>query len=484
MTSKPAKILVVDDDRVQLTEFQALLEANGYVVAALQDGDEVLPALDKERPDLLLLDILMPKIDGLNVLKLVKRHGQWRDIPVLMISCLSPEEATVEALELGASDFIAKPFRPQELVARIEAQLRAGRALREARLEARQRAGEAAIQAEMLDILHEVTAAFAPVEIYRVLARRVANALSLARCSVVLAKHGDPFGRVVVAAEEPSVRDLEVRLDRYPEIVRALETNRAVLVHDVHSDPLYAEIRKEWDRTGTAVSTRSVIAIPFSVRGVQSGVFFLRTIENEAALTGEDVVFAERVVHTAVSVVEKAYALEAARSAKERYEILASTDPLTGCLNRRALSDRLEDELERAQRYALALSVLMVDIDDFKQVNDAHGHRAGDEVLRDFGDLLRREVRGVDVVARYGGDEFVVILPETSLPGAVSSAERIRKRIAEHVFTAGEATQPITVSIGLATAAVGEAAAPHDLLARADSALFSAKETGRNSVRS
>jgi two-component system, cell cycle response regulator len=484
MTESRGTILVADDDRTLLKTISVILEEKGYEVVPVSDPRKITGLLAEVVPDLLILDIMMPKIDGLELLKRIRADQKWYDLPVLMISSMAPEEATVRSLGLGASDFVAKPFRVRELVARVEAQLRSGRALRDARAEAKQRATEATVRAEMVDLLHEVTDAFAPDEIYHVLTRRVAHVLNISRCSMVLAKPGDEHGRVVVAAENPMVRNLQVRLDRYPEIGRALETDRPVLVADVESDPLYDEVRRDWKSRGVKVATRSVIAVPFGLREQQSGVFFLRTVGVEPTLTMQDLEFAEQAVQTAVGAVEKAYALQTAQSDKARFQVLATIDPLTGCLNRRALKDRLEAEMDRARRYGLALSVLMIDLDRFKDVNDTHGHLTGDSVLSQLGDLLRREVRSVDVVARYGGEEFLALLPETGPEGALVFAERLREHVAAYDFGEDGRHLFVTISVGVGSMQAGTDVDASELIARSDAALYRAKHEGRNLVRS
>ncbi len=480
-TTAPAKILVADDDQALLTTLTTILRGKGYTVVPVPGGVGLIDSIVKERPDLLMLDIMMPKVDGLQLLQQVKGDARWRDLPVLMISSMAPEDGTVRSLGLGASDFIGKPFRVKELTARIEAHLRAAAALRGARKEAQSRATEAATQAEMVDILHEVTDALAPEEIYQILTKRVAKVLNITRCSMVLAKRGDDVGTVVMAADNPMLRNFELRLDRYPEIRQALESDKPVLVHDVHQDPLYKEVRKFWEQEGIAVATRSVIAIPFGLREEQSGVFFLRTLGNETPLTSEDLHFANRVVQTAVNAIERAYALEAAESDKIRYQWLATVDPLTGCHNRRSLMDKLTHELDRSKRYGLALSVLMIDLDRFKNINDTYGHLVGDRVLQQLGDILRRQVRSVDLVARYGGEEFVVVLPETDKTGAAVFAERIRIAVEGHDFADGDERLGATVSIGVAGSPdVAETA--QLLMGGADQALYRAKHAGRNRV--
>src|SRR4029077_14017039 len=182
--------------------------------------------------------------------------------------------------------------------------------------------------------------------------------------------------------------------------------------------------------------------------------------------------------------IEKAYDFETAVSDKKRLEKLAATDALTGCLNRRALSEELEAELDRARRYNLALTILLADIDRFKLVNDTRGHIAGDSVLRQVGEILRREARSVDLVARYGGEEFVVVMPETALQGALIFAERLRRRIMHHDFAhPGENPVNITVSIGLASFPDERVTSADSFVALADQALYRAKNEGRNLVR-
>jgi two-component system cell cycle response regulator len=475
--------VVADDDQSLLSTLTWILKDKGYAVIPVPGGVELMRRLDDEDPDLLMLDIMMPKVDGLQLLKEVKSDERWRYLPVLMISSMPPEDATVRSLGLGASDFIAKPFRIKELLARVEAHVRTGRTLREARDEAERRKEEADARAEMVDILHEVTDALAPDEIYHILARRVAKVLGISKCSMVLAKADDETAVVVVAAENPMLRNLEIRLAEYPEIRKALATDSSVLVSDVREDPLYEEIRQEWTRKGIVVPTRSVIAVPFSLGGRESGVFFLRTMEEEPPLTEESMEFAQKVIRTAVNAIEKAYALQTAQSDKDYYHWLATRDPLTGCLNRRALMDKLESEIDRARRYGLAISILMIDLDRFKQINDRHGHLVGDSVLRQVGDILRREVRSVDSVARYGGEEFVIVLPETGVQGALTFAERIRVRVGGHDFA--EAGDPVlaTVSIGVACVSGKESSDSESLIALADKALYRAKNGGRNQVR-
>jgi diguanylate cyclase (GGDEF)-like protein len=159
---------------------------------------------------------------------------------------------------------------------------------------------------------------------------------------------------------------------------------------------------------------------------------------------------------------------------------LSRTDPLTGLGNRRQIEDRIHELASISRRHDETLAALMFDIDHFKRVNDAHGHAAGDAVLREFGARLRRELRDEDVPGRWGGEEFVVLLPATNLAGAAAAGERVRANVATVPFALGNGTTAtVTVSCGCA---IDDGRDPWDLVRRADLALYAAKEGGRDRV--
>ena len=485
-----SRVLVVDDDAGLRLALETTLGSAGYDVRAVGDAVAMRAALTEWNPDLLLLDIVLPDADGVRLLQELKAHEVWHDVPVLMISARTPDEMTELALGLGAADVIKKPFRPRELLARVHAQLRLHAVMRAtlaALTAAQDELGRVREEAEngrrLVDILHDVTGDLSSDEIYHLLARRVARALSLSRCSVILASPGDRVGVVATAFDNPALRNYQINLDAYPEIRAALEHGHPVLVEDLHTSPLYEDLRKEWAANGVQIPIRSVIALPFTLGKVQAGVFFLRRMVDEPPLTNEDVEFADSVVKAAVAAIHRAQLIETTKADNARLEVLAHTDPLTLVLNRRALTVRLASELERARRYDSVITLLMVDLDNFKQVNDNHGHLVGDDVLRDVAMLLQHAVRTMDVVARYGGEEFVVVLPETSLAGATIFAERIRENVETATFSGLRGVPlKLTASIGVSSYPSTTVQTVDDLFARADEALYRAKADGRNRV--
>jgi two-component system cell cycle response regulator len=225
------------------------------------------------------------------------------------------------------------------------------------------------------------------------------------------------------------------------------------------------------------------MALPFPIDADVMGVFLLRRTAQEPRFEAADVEFASTVVRSGVAAIQRASAIENARADNSRLEVLAHTDPLTQLVNRRALTIRLVTEMERVRRYNAPLSMLLVDLDHFKLVNDTYGHMAGDDVLASVATLLQRAVRSVDIVARYGGEEFIIVLPETGRQGAMAFADRIRERIATHGFAIGEnQTIRVTTSIGVATYPSPSLDSVEDLFRAADLALYRAKGNGRNLV--
>lgn len=487
-----SRILVADDDESVLESVTWLLQENGYDVVPANGGASCIEQLEKRAPDLILLDILMPDADGCQLLERIKGDERWRDLPVLMLSAQPPEEASVRSLGLGAADFIRKPYRPKELLARVQAQLRMGALLRSTRaalLRTEEQLARAQHDADsrrkLVDILHEVTGDLSVSELFHLLVRRAARALGVSHCSIVLARPGESQANVVAAFENPGLQQLTIQLDRYPELKAAFDSGQPVLVEDLDTHPLYEGVRNVWGIEGIEVSIRSVIALPFSIDRGQYGVFLVRRTREQDRFGPADLEFAQAVITAAVAVIQRAQMVESTMADNARLEQLAQTDPLTQLLNRRALTERITAEMERALRYDSSMALLMIDLDHFKRINDTYGHLVGDDVLRDVGQLLGDTIRSSDIVARYGGEEFLVLLPETDDAGAETFAERLRGAIEQRLFASDSLAEPLrlTASVGVAVYPAARIESVEDLFTRADAALYRAKADGRNRVR-
>ena len=473
--SNPRLLLATDDTALART-LSWVLKENGYDIVTALGRPQLLERLDQDVYDLFVVDLANPDAGTMDRLARVREDLRHKDVPTFVITDAGFDASQLEKFELGASDAIQRPYQVRELLARIKAHLRVGRELNRARSEARSRS-------ELVTIMKEITSSLNSTEIFQILVRRVASGLRIARCSVVIAEPGGREGTVVAAFENPNLSDLRVDLARYPEIIRALTTGKTVMVADVDADPLYQDVILTWGDQPNGRRTKSVIAVPFTLSGRRTGVFFLRTTADDPPLNSLDLGFAEQVIETAVTALEKAHDLEHGSGSGNQLRELADTDPLTGCANRRVLDTRLREELDRARRYNQVVTVVLLDVDDFKRVNDTYGHQVGDRVLKDLAVMLRRELRTMDFLARYGGEEFVVLLPETGGTGARLFADRILRRVAQHNFGDGVIPVNATVSAGLATFPDERVTDDEALMKLADENLYKAKRAGRNRYR-
>jgi two-component system cell cycle response regulator len=391
--------------------------------------------------------------------------GAWSEVPVFVLLAGGGPEGPLAALRLGAADAMTNPVHLDELCARVEARLR-GRAGLDAHRQERQ------VNALMFDIFAEVSTAIRPDEILQTLVRRVGAALDLAHCSFVLTPPGEATGRVVAVHESPSLRDLTVDLERYPEIREALRSGRPVFIPDVHTHPLFAEARAAWAELQLRIQVRSVLALPVALLGRVAGVFLLRTRRADPILTPQQVAFAETLTTAAARVLET----EERRSAMyRRLAGVSAQDPLTGCGTLDALDRRIREEFERARRYALSFSLILLDVDQLRNLNERLGTEGGDRVLAELGRLLQRELRAPDFVSRYGGDEFALILPETDLEGARRSVARVRECILAAPFADLPSEDRPRLSAGIVTYPHPSAVQTEDLFSLVEAALLRGK---------
>ena len=306
---KKKRILVVDDHEDNIELLRARLEARGYEIHAASDGQAALDQVERVIPDLILLDVMIPKMNGMEVVRRLKADKNLPFIPVIMQTALDTTANKVEGLDAGADDYITKPINFAELEAKVNALLR----------------------------------------------------------------------------------------------IKSLET----------------ELR---DRK------------------------------------------------TEVEVLN------------DRLTRISLTDGLTEIDNRRCLEERLHEMWQHSVRLHEPIALIMCDIDKFKSVNDNYGHQAGDSVLKEVARLLKEDAREIDRVGRYGGEEFLLILPGTVLDAAVTFAERLREKVAGHTFTYTGGTLRRTISCGVAASPHPRVKDQEALLKAADEALYVAKETGRNRV--
>ena len=463
-------VLVAGDAAARPASLAATLEHAGLRVEELPPGGDLGAAAAASSPDAVLLCVAAGARAPLGKIKQLRETvQQWSDLPLVALS--SGPDGLADLLLAGADDAVAAPVSGPELRARLERLLAHRAELREIRVTLRAR--------ELLfDIFQEVSAALRAEEIFQTLVRRVGQALSLSHCSFVVTSPGADHGRVVAVYENPSVRDMRVELSHYPEIQEALRTEQPVVIADVKEHPLFSTIRDTWDAHAVETNIRSAVALPVFVQGTPAGVFFLRTREGDPDLTSRDIALADTIAKAASKVLEN----EERRAAVFRRQLNAGAlDVLTGCASLDGLDRRLRDEYERARRYRLRFCFVVLDVDKFRTLNERLGAQAGDRILADIGQLLQRELRSPDFVARYGGDEFALVLPETDARGARNFVQRLTAAVAKHSFPDMGGERP-GFSAGIVSFPHPEALRPEDLFALADAALARAKASGDDRI--
>ncbi|MFL5698107.1 MAG: diguanylate cyclase, partial [Ktedonobacteraceae bacterium] len=279
-------------------------------------------------------------------------------------------------------------------------------------------------------------------------------------------------------------------------VQRILQTGKPELVSTISGDVLESvQQSPEMLQIIRALGLESYMGVPLLARGKTIGAITFSSVQPHRYYTPDDLSFAQELARRIALVLENARLHREAQAeiaerkqAEERQSVLqerilelATTDPVTELPNHRALLARLDQELERAQRYERACSILFLDLDHFKALNDGYGHTAGDAVLGEFASLIRAQLRRIDTVGRWGGEEFVAILPEMSADEALALAEEVRAAAAAHTFRVGGGLH-LTCSVGMASYPV-QAQEREGLLNAADHAMYGAKRFGRNQVR-
>jgi two-component system cell cycle response regulator len=450
-----ARVLVVDDVPANVKLLEARLSAEYFDVVTAMNGVEALAICDKAECDIVLLDVMMPDMDGFEVCRRLKASPVTHHIPVIMVTALDHPSDRVRGLEAGADDFLTKPVSDVALIARVRSLARLKMMTDELRMRALT-SREIGIQ----DPENEALADAGRGGRILIVDDRVS---SHQRLSAALA--GDhtvdietnPGEALFHAAEgDYDLAIVSLALEHYDALrlcsqLRSLERTRNL--------PILAICEGEDNSR--------------MIRGLEIGVndFLLRPIDNN-----------ELHARVRTQVRKKRYT-ERLRDNVQMSIVMAITDALTGLYNRRYMESHLATLIEQAAARGKPLTALVIDIDYFKAINDTHGHDAGDDVLREFAIRIRKSIRGIDLACRYGGEEFVIVMPETDMAVATIVAERLRRRIASERFSIqqGSGSIEVTISIGIATLDTADDNAA-SILKRADQALYRAKRDGRNRV--
>jgi len=449
-----ARVLIVDDIPTNVRLLEARLTAEYYEVVTASSGREALAICASTDVDIVLLDVMMPEMNGFEVCAALKSDPKTHHLPVVMITALDQPSDRLRGLEVGADDFLTKPVDDIQLMARVKSLVRLKNLTDELRARAQtsqQIAMEDAMRA--MDAISTDSGRILIIDVDPRNAQRVRNYLSEQHRVDVLSNPIDAVFQLTGNDYELAI--VSMALGDFDPLrvcsqMRTLEQSRNLPII------LMAE---EADR-------------PRVMRGLDLGVndFIMRPVERN-----------ELAARVRTQIRRHRYAVELRESVNHTLA-LAVTDELTGLYNRRYFDRHLSIMLDKARQQGRDMAVMLIDMDYFKAINDTHGHDVGDMVLREFALRLRRNIRGVDLACRFGGEEFVVLMPDTDFRQAQGVAERVRSAVAERGFELGaERSLPVTISVGLALNE-SQTDTPDIILKRADVALYRAKREGRNRV--
>ena len=450
-----ARILVVDDVAANVKLLEARLSAEYFDVMTALNGQEALAICERSECDIVLLDVMMPNMDGFDVCRRLKLNPTTHHIPVIMVTALDQPSDRVKGLEAGADDFLTKPVSDIALIGRVRSLVRLKMMTDELRMRA--------LTSKEIGIENPAREAIADT----------------GRGGRVLLVDDRKSSYERLAAMLADEQKIDVEPEPSEALFRAAEGNYDVLIVSLGLENfdglrLCSQVRSlERTRNQPLLAIAEPEDNSRLVRGLEIGVndYLIRPIDKN-----------EMLARVRTQVRRRRYT-ERLRDNVQMSIEMAITDALTGLHNRRYMESHLSTLVEQAASRGKPLTVLVLDIDYFKSVNDTHGHDAGDEVLREFSQRLKKSIRGIDLACRYGGEEFVVVMPETDMAVATMVAERLRRRIASEPFpiSQGANAVEVTISIGLAArhSASDNAA---NILKRADQALYRAKRDGRNRV--
>ncbi len=480
------KILVAEDSLTQATLMKLALQRMGYEVVLARDGIEAIKKVWQECPDLVVSDVMMPRLNGYQVCRLLRDDQATKRIPVILLTSLDQRQDAFWGLKSGADLFITKGGDIPLLVSQIHGFLE-DRAAADAGV-AGGRPGEACevnLDADVMErVIHlldkslfDSTVAAEIRDLVNKLDDLEATALGVLE---IVAKVIDfHVGAVHLGGDEQHGMFVLVKKpvgNRFITLVgeRLLrETPETEPGPD--SEPEIRDPQKLLERPGDhPQAAGSVLIEGLTTKGRPSGAIAIAAAESNA--------FPEREEKTFQMIARQANIVIDYARLYERTKRLSITDGLTKLYNHRFFQDALKREFSRCQRHQNPLSLALLDIDHFKRFNDTYGHQQGDVVLQDLARTLKGQVRSLDVVARYGGEEFAVIMPDATPEVALRVAERLRAAVENRPVEGPNGPLRVTISLGVASVPHGEIAAPAGLIAAADRALYRAKERGRNRV--
>ncbi len=446
------RILIVDDDPLNVKLLAAKLASEEYEIIRAYSGKDALEKVERELPDLILLDIMMPELDGYEVTKRLKDSPRTKNIPIILVTALHGADDKTRGLELGADEFLNRPVDTAELQARVNSLLSLKRY--EEQLQSR-------IQSEKM---------FSTIPEQKETTKEK---------TLLLVEDDDVSANLILNFLKGQPYKIESFTDGTLVVDRAKKGDIDLILLDILLPGMDGfEVCQHLKGMAQTQNIQIVMLTCLKdtkskVRGIELGVddFLVKPIDKEVLIARVN------------ALLKKKEYFDKLTSDYERALHSAITDKLTGLYNHAYFKQYLKLEIERSLRQNHSLALILFDIDDFKEYNDVLGHLVGDEILKELAQLINRTIRKIDMAARYGGEEFAIVLPYTDMKGAFVAAERFRQAVESHPFSYKSSlpSKTLTISVGVASFRADVKTA-ENLVGRSDEALYKAKKEGKNRI--
>ncbi|WP_347938561.1 PleD family two-component system response regulator [Rickettsia oklahomensis] len=444
-------ILVVDDIETNIKLLTAKLLKEYYTVLTANSGKEALAILKKGKIDIILLDVMMSEMDGFEVCKTIKTDPETTHIPVVMVTALSDIDDRVKGLEAGADEFLTKPINDTALFVRLKSLSRMKSLIDELKLRNSTNALLGVTNIEMHDNFADKKILLINDDIVQ--AKNIKQMLLKITTNVKVISNSDELD--IINKYKPNLIIISSTLEnddplRISVILRGkAEINGVVIILQIDED-----------------------GMPLVVKGVELGIndYFIYPIEES-----------ELLARIRTQLRRKQYQ-DNLRNDLEQSVNLAAKDGLTGLFNRRYFDIHLKQMIEKANKENIKLYLLICDIDNFKHVNDTYGHQAGDKVLTIVSRILKNTLRVTDLIARFGGEEFTILLTDIDISKAIETAERVRVKIEYTDFHIEDHMEPLNKTISIGVTEYKKEESIESFIERADNAMYTAKTTGKNKV--
>jgi two-component system cell cycle response regulator len=454
-------ILIVDDELRNIKLMAAILSTEPYEILQAQSGEQALTMISTNKIDLILLDVMMPGINGFEVTQLVKTNQATKHIPIILVTALDGRENKQKAMDVGADEFLTKPINRVEVITRTKSILQLKQC--QEQLNARVNIGEKLIIPQKIISLEAQGENKKETNYQTVLLiEDDSQQVKLIRTLTST----EPYNFIVASSGEEAIRiGQQTKLDLIL-LDLMLPGMSGYDVCDYYKN-------KEATRNVQIVAITSLSDLESRIKCIDKGVddYLVKPVNSKEVKSRINV------------LLKKKLYLDKLQAHHKEVLNLAIIDGLTGLYNQTYFKNYLQLEIERSQERGYLVALIMLDLDDFKKYNDTYGHLFGDNILKRFSDLIKINIREIDLPARYGGEEFAVVMPYSSKQNAIKTAEKIRVELQGLSIIEGEKNQvdKITTSIGIALCPK-QAITVDGLIEKADYMLYRAKKNGKNKI--